>query len=522
LDENDRGSHAHSWRGGTPLWHHVAAGMSITLLLVLMQYRSGAYSSDLTSDPDEPAHAVSSLMVRDYLAQAFPANPVAFARDFAAHYSKVAIGHWPPLFYCGEGLWMLAAGRSRVAMLLFVGLCGAALVFSVYSMVRRYTSIPVAPIGIGVLIYPREFGRVLATVRPEMLLALVVFWAAVQCGKYMSSGNRKSRNFFLVLTATALLVHGRAGVLLLLPFCLLPLRTRASRWKWAASGVFLTLLFVVLPFVGQTDGFSLRPALFRTSAYVIGIYSNMGWPALALALTGATLAFRASEQRPFWAAMAALPLCGLVFQLLATVHYDERNLITVLPALAVLAGGGVQVLLDGMRTQMQRMPRIACAIVALAALAWLAPAVARVQKKQSFGYRKLVAECVLCGHTVSLIGADATNEGGLIAEASLSDPSRTRTVLRSSKALAHSTWSGKYYRLLFASPPDVLHFLDAAGVSLVVVQAANPRPDIVQLRSALALDPSVWKREASSIAGMDVYRRAAGDSAYKPQAVYNR
>ena len=79
-------------------------------LLVAIQYRSGAFTADVAADNDEPAHAVTCLMVRDYIVQDFPHNPVTYARTYYAHYSKVGIGHWPPLFYCCEALWMPSSG----------------------------------------------------------------------------------------------------------------------------------------------------------------------------------------------------------------------------------------------------------------------------------------------------------------------------------------------------------------------------------------------------------------------------
>jgi hypothetical protein len=76
---------------------------------VFLQWRSGAYTADLASNEDEAAHAVSSLLVHDYLARPFrppakpmPAHPMRFAERYYAHYPKLAIGHWPPFLYATE------------------------------------------------------------------------------------------------------------------------------------------------------------------------------------------------------------------------------------------------------------------------------------------------------------------------------------------------------------------------------------------------------------------------------------
>ena len=89
-----------------------AAAIALPVLLTaILQWRSGAYSSDLATNSDEPAHVVSGLMVHDYAARllnltalSLPVNLRAFAEAYYVHYPKVAIGHWPPSFYLSKPL----------------------------------------------------------------------------------------------------------------------------------------------------------------------------------------------------------------------------------------------------------------------------------------------------------------------------------------------------------------------------------------------------------------------------------
>ena len=69
-------------RAGFSPWRAALVYAAMLCLLVAMQYRSGAFKADLAGDNDEPAHVTTSLMVRDYLVQGLPHNPLAFARDF--------------------------------------------------------------------------------------------------------------------------------------------------------------------------------------------------------------------------------------------------------------------------------------------------------------------------------------------------------------------------------------------------------------------------------------------------------
>ena len=76
-------------------------------ITVLLQWASGTYHSDFGGYPDEPGHYVTGLMVRDYIAAGFPDSPSRFAENYYLHYPKVAIGHWPPVFYSIQAAWML-------------------------------------------------------------------------------------------------------------------------------------------------------------------------------------------------------------------------------------------------------------------------------------------------------------------------------------------------------------------------------------------------------------------------------
>jgi len=76
-----------------------------------LQWVAGAFRSGFGANPDEPAHYVTGLMVRDYVAQLLPGSPIAFAQNYYLHYPAVAFGHWPPMFYVLQALWTLAAAQ---------------------------------------------------------------------------------------------------------------------------------------------------------------------------------------------------------------------------------------------------------------------------------------------------------------------------------------------------------------------------------------------------------------------------
>ena len=89
--------------------------------VVILQVLGGAYASGFGGYADEPAHLVSSLMVRDFFAGFDFRQPWQFAQQYYFHYPKVAIGVWPPGFYAALGMWFLIFGTSRASAIIFIG-----------------------------------------------------------------------------------------------------------------------------------------------------------------------------------------------------------------------------------------------------------------------------------------------------------------------------------------------------------------------------------------------------------------
>src|SRR5579864_989864 len=74
-------------------------------LTIGLQWRGNAYQSEWSGTEDEAAHYVTGLMVHDYIRDGLPASPLGYARRYYEHYPKVAIGHWPPVFYILQAAW---------------------------------------------------------------------------------------------------------------------------------------------------------------------------------------------------------------------------------------------------------------------------------------------------------------------------------------------------------------------------------------------------------------------------------
>ena len=94
-------------------------GLVLAGVVILLQLHANAYSAEFGDD--EASHYVSGLMIHAYLTTGLsngPLSPFLFLKNFHSHYPLVGIGHWGPVFYIAEALWMLPFGCGRISVLL--------------------------------------------------------------------------------------------------------------------------------------------------------------------------------------------------------------------------------------------------------------------------------------------------------------------------------------------------------------------------------------------------------------------
>src|SRR5580704_6566646 len=76
-----------------------------------LQQLAGAFAA--TCGQDACGHYISGALIHDYLVAGRLGNPVHFLAHYHEHYPLVGIGHWPPLYYGIEALWMLLFSSSQ-------------------------------------------------------------------------------------------------------------------------------------------------------------------------------------------------------------------------------------------------------------------------------------------------------------------------------------------------------------------------------------------------------------------------
>jgi hypothetical protein len=450
--------------------------LAAVILVLVLQTVSGAYVSDFSSDEDEPAHVVSSLAVRDYLASGFPHNPLAFGERYYVHYPKVAIGHWPPLFYTVEAAWMLAFGRSRVALEAAVGMFAAALLLSVFFWVRRGAGTAAAMVSALALLAPKFIQNAISQVSPDIALALLCFWAAAFLGEYLDRKRRRDVILFILFSASAIGVHGRGAVLILLPFAVVLIGPFVwTRVRVAALLVCLAILIAVPILLSQAWPFQASQVLSLAILYPRRLGTTMSWPLAALAVLGTVVAIRTPGEPRRWLAMPSLIISGWVFHSLVNAGWTDHYLISAAPAAAALSGRGLGFCMDALRSAFAR------ALLAGAVCGFLIWTALPLTRKPDLGYHRMKGGI----GRVDLIAGNALHEGAFIAEMALRDKGLSHFVVRGYKVLASASWLGSDYQLRYSTPAQVLAGLDQMRVETVLVEQASTLPHVVLLLDAL-------------------------------------
>ncbi len=501
-----------------------AAPCAVFLALMLaLQWDAGAFGSE-SFDSDEPAHIVTGLMVRDYLATGLPGPPMAFAQQYYAHYPKVAMGHWPPVFYAEQALWTMLFPRSRDSLLVLMALLAALLATLCYRLLRRSYG-PLAG-WCGALVLLTVPGMLVYGTRiyTEIPQALLILLAALALGRYLDSGRWQDAALFGGLASASLLTKGTG--LALAPLPLLGVAF-TRRWDLLRRASFWLPAVIVLAVAGPW--YALAPgALHERAAYLGGPtvatsrikappiiwHWEFGWGVATLALVGlAWLAVRCWRQKLSgqWAALGSLVISASVFPFFFGV-WEHRHQIEAVGAFLLMAAAGVAALL-----QAAPLARLTAAargglVVALAGglMAWN---VAGLSKQVPTGYRELAARIVHeTGESRSvLISASSAGEGALISEIAQDEDHPRHYVLRATKLLADVGWLGGNAKTRFPSAAELDTFLRSIPLDVIVVDTMSPAPyDYAPvLEEVLTSHPEEWSPWSATSDGdrFHVFRR---------------
>lgn len=502
---------------GTSRWIPLLIFAMLFALAIVLQIFNGAFRSEFNAYPDEPAHYVTSLMVREYLTGPHPFSPLKFAEQYYYHYPKVAFGHWPPAFYIVQAFWMLLFSASRTSIRLELAFTTALLAFSVWREFRRSFGNASAILAAGLLVCLPLVQNATDEEMAESLLALSCFWSVVYFGRYLESGKLSESLYFALFFSLAVLTKGSGWLLALVPPIAF-LFTRKLRYLLRGSFWYAVLLVSVLclPWQlvtlraaerGWTGG--SQPSISYTLSALAQFFGILIWiigPILSLLVlagivTRVLLPLFSKQVNAAPAVMFSLLMSDWLFHALVPAGVEDRKMIIAVPALLyfLFAGGlwAADFLPFGERFLTWRRP-----LVAVAAAAVFFAEIFTIPKSDHYGYSEAARYIVANpkSHTAKiLVSSGSIGEGLLVSEVAMQEPRPQKTILRATKELAQMDWTGTHYHSRFERPSELLDYLRKTHVDNVVVDTYSAKQSFAHqklVERTIALYPGVFTRLA--------------------------
>ncbi|MDX2270062.1 MAG: glycosyltransferase family 39 protein [Bryobacter sp.] len=452
--------------------------ISVALLCLLVgNTRSHWLGEDFGQHPDEAGHFVTTMMVYDYLTSAFGQAPMPFAESYYARYPKVALGHWPPLYYALESAWFLVVSPGVAQAHAFNLLLAAILAWVCWSQWRQEFSSLLAICGIvGLLSLP-----VLQVATQSVLSDLLV---VLLCTLALHSAARGSL-WTGLLAAAAILSKGNAFALLpamlLAALLLRDWPALRSRRLWLPIGIAVA---VGAPFYlyARAAGLSYpleqvakvsTPVYWRRLQSSVYLLSAVPWPMWPLAALGFYWGLRgqADKLRRMAALHGAFLLCLLGFLVVTGLSFEDRAMLPAFPSIVFLC-------MLALRGLPMRWAGEGAAVAAVLLLLYQSPPLRPLR-----GIREAVAALPLGEFPQAVLAVGPPNmEGAVVAFIRLRDPERRHAVLRSARHLSQQTWNGGRYQERLPDDAALQQWLREVPVSYVVLDAHAQQPHALRLR----------------------------------------
>lgn len=483
-------------------------------------WRLGGFNSDLGGDPDEGAHAVTALMLKDYLAGGLlqGSSPILFAERYYQAFPKVALGHYPPGYYlpaaAALGIW--TDPRSLIilqcVLVALLGLAAVKLAASTWAVAGSGPGFAAWFCGAAVVLHG-EVARVSVHVLADLMLVLLVL-AAMACWTAWMARPAWSRSLaFGLLAAAAILTKGSALGLAGIPVLTLLFTRRwndLKRLSWWGAGIPVVLLagpWMVWSLRFTKEGFTGdTPAAFFVKAW--GEYASMAprffaWPVLfmlAVAVVRAVVGMcrpagaMDDTRAGLWA--TCLGMQGIA--MIVPAGFSPRYMLPALIPVLVLVVLEISYWLLPSRLRLASGLTVALFLFSIVDI-W------RDRSKEVHGFAQAVDRVLALPDSGAqrswLVSSDGRGEGAMIAAAAFRTPDRiatTRHILRGSKEIADTDWVGSHYEIKFRSDAELLAYLEKARVDVVLVDlsmpAAEQKPHEAKLQQALSSAPRGWEK----------------------------
>lgn len=488
----------------------------VVVLVAAMQIVGGAYQAEFDAHPDESAHFMTGLMVRDYLVQWPAGSPLEWAKQYYVHYPKVAFGHWPPLFHVLEAGWWLFTPPSRTSGMILIGLLGIGAAVGMYRLARGMVNTLAALVVTAVLLATPRFQQAAEQQMAEMITLLfgVLFLGAL--ARFFRDHQMRALALAGVWCALCLMVKGTGvGLLLALGLALLIAARRGLlRARWLVAPVVLVgagLTWYLLQDASLAQTVAWGGLWWQGAPILLSVPVLAGWGVVALAAIG--ILSLAIKREPLTIASAAMLLSIVLTSLYMGAMGEPRHWIMALPPLLLLALTAVRRLAE------LASPKLGIAAAALALAAALTFFPWRLYTQQAAGYR-ILAESIRQPGRMMVGATESWLEGSWIILASLREPRPSSVIARASKVLSRSGWGGGRVKMLVGTPAEVIAALDRFGIETVVLDERHPatREGEYGLLKTAVSESSAW-RLCAQTTGLLAYCRLQPVTNWEPLQV---
>jgi uncharacterized membrane protein YtjA (UPF0391 family) len=458
---------------------------ALFLLALTMQWLRNSYHGEFNGYPDEAAHYVTGLLVRDYAAAGFPSRPFAFAKDYYLHYPKVALGQWPPFFYVVQAAWTLVFPVSHTSLMMLMALIATALAFQVYSAaawagIAHIVSVTAAVLLLIIPAIVEQYSMVMS----DILSAVTLFGAAVAFASYLHKQRLRESFIFGIWAVLAIYTRSSGLLLVLIP----PIAfTLGRKWvlalrpaTWIPAVMVLVLCgpwqFIMAKGASGNFGAEFGPAFMANAAwlYPYMVCRALGSIVIALSILGlyARVFIPLREGypvEPIWATSVALGLSVWLFHIVVPAGIEIRYILAAFPPLLMFTAAGLLMVVNWARPRSTKA-QFAAAAACIILLQGVHVATVGRPPAQATGLGELARALVDKEQpgTRMLIASNVIGEGAFVAAAAMADTRPNHYILRGSKYLAEVDWNGRSYRTTLTSPYEVRKRLAELGVSVIV------------------------------------------------------
>ena len=487
---------------------------ALLLLSVAMHWVSGSFDNSLSGHPDEPSHFLTGLMIRDWLLGFPHPNPMAFVYNYYEHYPKIALGHWPPLFYGALGVWFVIFPATHVSALLMMTLVTAALATTLYCCLNKRFGWASALLAAVLFVIVPLTQAIDSLIMTGTLVSLLSILATLAFARFLKLQTASSSLLFAIIASAAILTRGSAFSLALVPVIAIILTHRQEllySWRLWISVIPVSLFclpwyFATREYMTGTWAGAAGFIEYEFDSFVLygaAYFTHFGPALLIPALIGfhstVIKPWKNDGVTPFWASLTALLIATIIFHLSVPASIELRFLMpTLFPMMAFFVAGSALI------TQRVSAFGLSNAVSHIAVygviLALFIKITFFVVDSRSHGYQQAASIAVALTEpdATLLISSDSIGEGSFVAEVAIqSQRPDGRYVLRGSKKLSSSDWIGRDYKLLLNNPQAIIDYLNTQKVQLIAIDRSipeeNQRPDMALLEQTLAQNSHQWQ-----------------------------